>query len=271
MENYLFVFDVPCEDTLKLWQDANDDDYHTYWAKEKLREIDYAKSIDSCIYWNEWKHEFTDINFKPIKEFDKSRIYFPRVTVGDFNNILDDLHKYGLTPIVEKYERYAIERWFDLIPYHHLNRLIYCFNVNSDLFVNVESISQNKVFIKSLNRDDDFHRVVETSDYAIVKELTDKIIKCFKSTDDMVVSEWINMDKEYRVWYINGKTYSIMQYKGELGISVEVAKYAETIRQELVGKALPNNVVVDIYQSNDGEFGIVECNCVTCAEYELEF
>jgi len=257
--DYMYIFDVVDKEHLESMEEyaKTNSDYTAYFLKQKMEEIKFAKKLDRCMFWNNHKGTFQDTEFKTINRPDKDLIYFPRVIVNDYKIVYEDMEFYEMKPIVTPMDRFCIERWYKCLPFKFINRRIESFPVKNPL-KDVSYMSLDTFFIKSLNRDDDFHRIFTFKEYNSIMNLIQHKIS---PNNEMLISEYIDITHEERCIFLDGKL------KNEIRSDFE--SFTKSIGSVL-GYYLPKNVVVDIAKLENGTFAVIECNCVTCADFDLE-
>lgn len=262
MKNYTFIFDIKNEFHLKQLKEAaknNYIDYHTLEAYNKICEIKTAMKYNKCIFWNEKDGTFTNTNFRELTSFSND-IYFPRIIVNDYKSIYNDMEKYGLECIVKPQERYVLENWMNVVPKSLIGRVVDKIRITDDVIKYLQALPTQKKFVKSLNRDDDYHFTGSISSFW--NEL-EKLRTYLPPTTDLLISEFIEINDERRCVFIDGilKTYIM---------SNRLRKFIEDKIKPLLGIYLPKNIVIDIIEYGD-EFFILECNCLTCSDIHHSF
>ena len=175
--------------------------------------------------------------------------------------------------IISPYEHIAINWWMNSVPREYIKRNI----TVVPSYVASHSLKElcklhmksNQIFIKSLFKGWSYTGSLEgwedSRDYDI----------CINEDDiqPIMFSDYIEFDyddidtKEYRCFYIDKKLRSISRYTDDEShmIPNEAVSYAKDIEKNLVGRYLPNSVVVDIGETKDNGYLIVECNDVSCS------
>jgi hypothetical protein len=243
-------------------------------ARERWQEIEYFSKTNQIIFWNSDTHTFTEYDFTPVIRDLSQEIIFPRPQVPEFYSITQDIINMGWKPLSLPHEFYAIERWMYIIPQKYINRKIITStkeHVSQNFGSLYSKIKDNKgrFFIKSVIKDWSYDGSPEGwFETGMCLSLESGL-----ADDQIMLSEWLELGEdeydtlEYRCFVINGELKSISRFMDYELIPPpqEAYLYAQYLIDELVGKYMPLNIVIDIAQLKCGDWVLIEMNDPTCS------
>ena len=223
--------------------DKDPNNFNLCATREKWQEIEYALSRDRLMFWNSETHKFYDYNFNLITKDLKNDVIFPRVGVGQYQSIANDILMNGWDIISKPYEFNSVEMWPLTIPQEYTKRKLIVvqnkqasenFNYYYDLVKN----NEDQFFVKSIRKG--FHYAggrVGWFDTGMSFSLE------YGSSEGFALfSEYLKLKEdeeetlEYRCFFINGMLKSISRYLDykEILIPREIIDYAKMLESKVV-------------------------------------
>lgn len=241
-------------------------------ARERWQEIDYYSKKGEAVFWNSDKRIFTDTDFKEVK-INKQLI--PRcMDASDFPKLAEDANKLNIKLINTPYEFHSIENWMSILPQKYLNRRLIVTTKESASkdfkhYYNLVKDDNGRFFIKSVVKGWSYSGSpegwYETGMVMSLEHGSEKDLVMFSKYIDIEEDDYGTI--EYRCFIINGQVRSISRYL-DYDIVVptqDAADFIVDFVDKTVGFYFPKNVVLDIMQSKDGNWHLVEANAIPYA------
>lgn len=232
-------------------------------------EIEYAKSIDRYIYYNEMKDIFLD---KAGNEIDITNLLiFPRSKIQRSRKLIASIIKKKGISIMEEYDFDKTLNWPYYINTKRRNMIISGRQIIAKNELITDIFDKGQILFKT--KEKNFSRIIDISLITGGDLIYSKTIEEHQD-DDFIISEPIDIIKdefgplEYRTFIVNQEILNISRISKTLSPSIPkevIDKIIET-KESLKETDFPKSYVIDIviYLDKDGKkvIDVLECNPV---------